>query len=105
VIYRSPHDPDPAHFHDEDWLTSFYTEDGRRIAALAHSEYHGFEHPGMCADLQNPNRTDDCAWTTITFGESRDGGYSFNEPVPPANLVASFPYAYDKNNRGRRAGK
>lgn len=104
VIYRSPHDPDPAHFLDEDWLTSFYTEDGRGIAALAHSEYHGFEHPGMCADLQNPNRTDDCAWTTITFGESHDDGYNFNEPKPPANLVASFPYTYDKNNRGGPQG-
>jgi len=104
VIYRSPHDPDPGHFLDNNWLTSFYTEDGNRIAALAHHEYHGFEHPGMCGDPQSPRRTDDCAWTVITFAESRDGGYSFKESTPPANLVASLPYPYDKNNKGGPQG-
>lgn len=99
VIYRSPNDPDPAHFLDANWLSSFYTEDGLRIAALVHSEYHGFEHPGMCGEPKSPRRTDDCAWTTITFAESRDGGYSFIEPKPPANLVASLPYRYDPDNR------
>ena len=49
VIYRSLRDPDPAHFQDNNWLYSFYTEDGRRIAALVHSEYDADEFPGMCA--------------------------------------------------------
>jgi hypothetical protein len=104
VIYRSPHDPDPAHFNDANWLTSLYTDDGRKIAALAHNEYHGDEHPGMCGDLINPNHSQDCAWTTITFAESPDGGYSFKEASPPANLVASLPYPYDKNNKGGAQG-
>ena len=104
VIYRSPLDPDPAHFLDANWLTSLYTDDGRRVAALAHSEYHGDEHPGMCGDLINPNHSQDCAWITVTFAESRDGGYSFQEPSPPANLVASLPYPYDKNNRDGAQG-
>lgn len=104
VIYRSPHDPDPAHFLDTNWLSSFYTDDGAKIAALVHSEYHGFEHPAMCGDLRNPNRTDDCAWTAITFAESRNGGYSFAEPGPPANLVATIPYRYDPDNKGGPQG-
>lgn len=104
VIYRSVHDPDPAHFLDANWIDSLYTEDGRRVGALLHSEYHGEEHPGMCGDMRNPNRSQDCAWTTITYGESQDGGYTFREPNPPANLVASLPYAYDKYNRAGAQG-
>jgi hypothetical protein len=104
IIYRSPHDPDPAHFLDTNWLTSLYTEDGQRIAALAHTEFHGDAHPGMCGDLKNPNHPQDCAWTTITFAESRDGGYRFEEARPPANLVASLPYPYDKYNKAGAQG-
>jgi hypothetical protein len=104
VIYRSPRDPDPAHFLDANWLDSLYTEDGRRVAALVHSEYHGDEHPGMCGDLENPNHSNDCAWTTVTFAESDDGGETFHEPDPPANLVASLPYPYDKFNRAAVQG-
>jgi hypothetical protein len=104
VIYRSPHDPDPAHFLDANWLTSLFTPDGKRVAALVHNEYHGDEHPGMCGDLSNPNHSNDCAWTSITFAESHDGGYSFREPNPPANLVASLPYPYDKYNKGGAQG-
>ena len=104
VVYRSSHDRDPAHFRDENWLTSFYTEDGLRVGALVHSEYHGFEHDGMCGDPQSPRRADDCAWTEITFAESRDGGNVFEEATPPTNLVASLPYPYDKENKSGPQG-
>ena len=103
VIYSSPHDPDPAHFHDEDWITSLYTEDGWRIAALMHSEYQGDQHPGMCGDTAHPI-PQDCAWIAVTYAESRDGGRSFREPTPPKNLVASLPYVYDKYNKGGAQG-
>jgi hypothetical protein len=104
VIYRSPHDPDPAHFLDENWVTSLYTEDGRRIAALMHSEYHGDQHPGMCGDLNDPAHAQDCAWIAITYAESQDGGQLFREPAPPKNLVASLPYAYDRDNKSGAQG-
>jgi len=98
VLYSSPHYPDPGDFLDANWLDSFFTEDGREITALVHTEYHGDEHPGECGNPLNPNHSQNCAWTTITAAESRDGGYTFKEPTPPANLVASLPYVYDKNN-------
>ncbi len=104
VIYRSLHDPDPAHFLDANWVSSVYTDDGHRVAALMHSEYHGDEHPGMCGDLLNPRHAEDCAWTAITFAESRDGGYTFTQPHPPGNLAASLPYPYDKYNKGGAQG-
>jgi len=98
VIYRSPLDANPADFLDSNWIDSLFTEDGTRIAALLHTEYHGDEHPGMCGDLQNPNHSQNCSWTTVTYAASNDGGYTFREPTPPANLVASLPYPYDPNN-------
>ncbi len=101
VIYRSPKDPDPAHFQDNNWLYSFYSADGRRIAALVHSEYDAEEIPGMCA---TPTDTNNCWWNTITFAQSLDGGYSFTVPKPPGNLVAAVPYRYVVGNRAGAHG-
>ena len=53
VVYKSPHDGNIADFDDATWLNAFYSIDGKRIVALGHMEYHGWEHPGMCA--QNPD--------------------------------------------------
>jgi hypothetical protein len=96
VIYRAPEDTDPSHFQYENWLYSFYTIDGRRIAALVHSEYHGDATPDGCATLADRSN---CWWNTVTFAESLDGGSSFAEPPPPQNLVASLPYRYVVGNR------
>lgn len=101
VIYRSPKDPDPSHFRDNNWLYSFYTEDGRRIAALVHSEYDADEIPKMCATPKDPNN---CWWNTVTFAQSLDGGYSFTVPAPPKNLVAALPYRYVVGNRASAYG-
>src|ERR1700722_10269638 len=48
AAYRSANDPNPADFNDQAWLDSFYTLDGKTIAALAHTEYHGWAHKGEC---------------------------------------------------------
>ncbi len=95
VIYRSPQDPDPSHFEDNNWLYSFYTEDGRHVAALVHSEFDGEEIHGMCA---TPNDTNNCWWNTVTFAQSSDGGNSFTVPAPPQNLVAAVPWPYVVGN-------
>ncbi len=101
VLYSSPEDPDPSDFQDNNWLFSFYTEDGRRIAALVHSEYDGEEIPGMCA---TPQETNNCWWNTITFAQSLDGGYTFTVPKPPDNLVAAVPYRYVVGNHASAYG-
>lgn len=95
VIYRSPQDPNPADFQDNNWLYSFYTADGREIAALVHSEFDAWQIPTLCA---TPDEHNNCWWNTITFAESRDGGQSFVVPQPPRNLVASLPYRYVVGN-------
>ena len=99
VVYRSPEDADPAHFQDRSWLGSFYTDDGRRIVALLHSEYEAWTHPGMCATPEAKWPTlANCWWNTVTMAVSQDGGASFTTPTPPANLIAALPYPYDKAN-------
>ena len=94
VVYRSNHDPNPAHFDDSTWLDSFYSIDGRRVVALGHMEYHGWEHRGMCASRTDTNA---CWYNADTFHMSTDGGYHFGSPRAPANYAVGAPYRYAVN--------
>jgi hypothetical protein len=94
VVYKSPHDGNIADFDDATWLNAFYNIDGKRIVALGHMEYHGWEHAGMCA-----SKTDSasCWYNVDTFNLSEDGGYHFARPKPPGNFLLSLPYKYQVN--------
>lgn len=94
VAYNSAHDPNPADFNDSTWLDSFYSLDGRRVVALGHMEYHGWEHPGMCSTT---NYTPACWYNADTFHLSTDGGYHFGSPEEPANFAVGLPYKYEIN--------
>jgi hypothetical protein len=94
VVYTSRHDGNPADFDDYTWLTEFYNIDGKQIVALGHMEYHGWEHAGMCASKTD---TASCWYNADTFLMSKDGGYHFTSPKPPANYVLSLPYKYQPN--------
>ncbi len=91
VVYNSPHDPNIADFNDYTWLNAFYNVDGKKIVALGHMEYHGWEHPGMCSQK---NDTAACWYNVDTFNISEDGGYHFARPTPPGNYFLSLPYKY-----------
>jgi hypothetical protein len=94
VVYTSQHDGNVADFNDATWLNAFYNVDGRRIVALGHMEYHGWEHAGMCA-----SKTDSasCWYNVDTYNLSDDGGYHFARPIPPGNFFLSLPYKYQVN--------
>jgi hypothetical protein len=94
VVYNSPHDANIADFNDYTWLTEFYNIDGRKIVALGHMEYHGWEHVGMCAQKSD---TAACWYNVDTFNLSEDGGYHFARPAPPGNYLLSLPYKYQVN--------
>ena len=83
VVYKSPHDGNIADYNDYTWLNAFYNIDGKRIVALGHMEYHGWEHAGMCG-----SKTDSagCWYNVDTFNLSEDGGYHFARPQPPRNF-------------------
>jgi hypothetical protein len=94
VAYNSRHDGKPEDFDDATWLNSFYSIDGRRVVALGHMEYHGWEHAGMCASKTDSSA---CWYNADTFFMSEDGGYHFASPKPPANFVLGLPYKYEVN--------
>jgi hypothetical protein len=93
AAFTSKNDPDPAAYNDQVWLDSFYTFDGKKIAALSHTEYHGWSHPGECT-ITNPNNYFYCEYDSDTYHESEDGGYHFHGYQAPANLVAGVPEKY-----------
>ena len=90
VGHRSVEDPNPADFNDQVWIDSFYTFDGKTIAGLAHTEYHGWLHPHECK-TQNFS---ECEYDADTYHLSNDGGYHFNSYKGPDNFLAGVPYQY-----------
>ncbi|MBB5342065.1 hypothetical protein HDF10_000015 [Edaphobacter lichenicola] len=93
VVYQTPHDGNIADYNDYTWLNAFYNVDGKRVVALGHMEYHGWEH-GQCAGKTD---TFTCWYNMQTFNLSEDGGYHFARPKPPANYLLSLPYKYQVN--------
>src|SRR5580704_5716079 len=91
VVYSSAHDPNIADLNDYTWLNAFYNIDGKKIVALGHMEYHGWEHSGMCKVKTD---TAACWYNVDTFNISEDGGYHFVRPAPPGNFFLSLPYKY-----------
>jgi hypothetical protein len=92
VAFDSAHDANPSHFNDEVWLDSFYNIDGKKIVALGHTEYHGWEHPGMCRPTTNDLT---CEYDADTYHLSDDGGYHFKSFKAPANFFVGIPYKYE----------
>jgi hypothetical protein len=90
AAHYSADDPNPAAYNDATWLDAFYTFDGRKIAALTHTEYHGWVHPGEC----RTKNIFTCEYDSDTYHESNDGGYHFNSSKAPNNIVAAVPYKY-----------
>jgi hypothetical protein len=94
IGHYSANDPDPADFNDQTWIDSFYTFDGKTIAGLTHTEYHGWAHPGECT---LKNGYGGCEYDSDTYHESKDGGYHFNSFKAPNNFLAGIPYKYVKD--------
>ena len=95
--FNSPNDPNPAHFSDQVWIDSFYTLDGKKIAGLGHTEYHGWAIPGEC-HVQGDNQYSYCEYDSDTYHISWDGGYHFETPTIPKNFLAGIPYKYEIDN-------
>ncbi|MCB1543261.1 MAG: hypothetical protein KDJ30_02900 [Rhodoblastus sp.] len=97
VALHSTESADPANYDGRRYVTSTWTADGKRVAALIHDEYHADHHPGRClfkSDLQ-------CWWNTVLSFRSDDGGANF---VPSKPLVvAATPFTQDVG-QGRHRG-
>jgi len=93
AAFRSANDPNPADFNDQAWLTSFYTLDGQHVAALTHTEYHGWAIKGEC-HVQGNQQYGACEYDSDTYHQSNDGGYHFESFKAPKNFLAGIPYKY-----------
>ncbi|HMN71259.1 MAG TPA: hypothetical protein PKA55_05260 [Rhodoblastus sp.] len=97
VALHSGENADPATYDGRRYVTSTWTADGRRVAALIHDEYHADRYPGRClfdSDLQ-------CWWNTVLSFRSDDGGANF-APSKPL-VVAAAPFRQDIG-QGRHRG-
>ncbi len=92
VVMPSQLRDDPSSFADRSWLAAPYTEDGQTVYALAHNEFQGHQHPGMCpAAAYEP-----CWYNAVTSYVSVDGGATFAPAAePPGHLVAAPPQTYE----------
>jgi hypothetical protein len=71
----------------------FFTIDGKNIAGLAHTEYHGWAIPGEC-HAQGDAQYSECEYDSDTYHFSKDGGYNFRSVDPPGNFLVGIPYKY-----------
>ncbi|MGA9527930.1 MAG: hypothetical protein WBS24_07440 [Terriglobales bacterium] len=94
AAFSSANDTNPADFNDQVWLDSFYTFDGKTIAALGHTEYHGWAIAGEC-HVKGNNQYGACEYDSDTYHQSKDGGYHFSTPKVPGNFLAGIPYKYE----------
>lgn len=97
VALHSKQEADPAAYDGRRYLTSTWTTDGKRVAALIHNEYHADHHPGRClfkSDLQ-------CWWNAVLSFRSDDGGATFTPSTPI--VVAAAPFTQDVG-QGRHRG-
>ena len=87
----SDQNPDPSAFDDYEWIHSPFTLDGRKVYAIVHNEYHGWEYAGECSTQVF---TTTCWDNSLTLATSTDGGATYTHTTPPTHLVASVPYVY-----------
>lgn len=91
-------DPDPAARSFLGYVAATWTDDGRRVAALVHNEYHAERVAGRCAFGQAMQ----CWYNVIVGAVSTDGGRSFAAPRPPP-LIAGAPFRQEAG-QGRHRG-
>ena len=99
VLFEGGHADDPQQYDDRVWLAAFHTDDGMKIAALGHAEFHGHLRPALC-----PSRQYRSCWTNAVIGlTSADGGRRFQRQPGAAALVAALPNPYTPDI-GRQVG-
>lgn len=91
-------DPDPAARSFMSYVAATWTDDGTRVAALVHNEYHADRVPGRCRAGQSLA----CWYNVIVGAVSIDGGRRFSAARPPA-LIAGPPFRQEEG-QGRHRG-
>jgi len=93
----SQENADPSQYSGSRFITATWTDDGRRVFALIHNEYHA-DRFHRCAFSSSMA----CWYTTIIAASSKDSGKSFSVSTPP-EIVAGVPYRQEVE-QGRHRG-
>lgn len=89
VTLQSNNNPLAWEYDGVRWVGGSWTFDGQEVFRLVHTELHANDYAGYC---QGQRIT--CAFNTITFARSTDGGASYTRPPIPDHLVAALPYHF-----------
>lgn len=92
-VLRSPDEWDFDEYKPMQWIASAYTEDGKKVHALVHNEYHDPHSPDCKPGDTQPSNP--CWYNFISYAVSNNGGASFTQPAAPQNVAAILPYAWD----------
>lgn len=96
VLYQATGNPDPAAIDEHAWIHSIHTNDGKRVIALVHEEYHAE------TDLPCATEVSGSCWrNAVVEVVSDDGGRTFRRNG--LSLVAGLPYRFD-GEQGARSG-
>jgi hypothetical protein len=96
IVFQGANADDPARFDDREWLTSFWTTDGKTVFALVHNEFQGNRRLSLCPT----RRYFDCWYNAIVGAVSNDDGFHFVRagvvaaPIYRYNPVAGHPVGY-----------
>jgi hypothetical protein len=95
-------DPDPSNFVARRWLFAIHGVDYDHVFGFVHNEFHGGD---FVADgcRKSSQRAFECWYASTTLLVSRDGGFTFQIPASPDNVVASPPFKFEVGKQRRAA--
>lgn len=89
-------DSKPEDFNARRWLFSLYATSYDLVLGFVHNEYHGEDFfPDTCK-VSTPFKSE-CWYASTTLVASHDGGFTFETPKPPDNVIASMPWKFATN--------
>jgi hypothetical protein len=87
-------DPDPSKFLARRWFVAIHAVNYDTVLGFVHNEYHGGEFfPEGCTKSSQYNF--ECWYASATLLVSRDGGFTFEIPTPPDNVLAAPPFKFE----------
>jgi hypothetical protein len=92
-LVKPVNDPDPAKFTARRWLFAIHAKSYDFVLGFVHNEYHGgnFFTDGCKKSSMNAF---ECWYGAVGLVVSRDGGFTFETPNPPDNVLAAMPFTF-----------
>jgi hypothetical protein len=97
-LLKPVNDPDPSHFTARRWLMAIYAKDYDFVLGYVHNEYHGSDFFPQDCKLTS-RRNFECWYASTGLVVSRDGGFTFETPQTPDNVLAAPPYEFERGKK------